>query len=46
MSFSRPNASDATLTRLREKDFSPFSGMCVTCLDGCPGYCEIGRSAI
>jgi glutamate synthase domain-containing protein 2 len=20
--------------------------MCVTCLDGCPGYCEIGKSAI
>lgn len=46
MSFSKPNASEATLTRLREKDYSPFSGMCVTCLDGCPGYCEIGKSAI
>ncbi|ACV64469.1 glutamate synthase-related protein [Desulfofarcimen acetoxidans DSM 771] len=40
------NASTATLTKLRTgKDFSP-SGMCVTCLDGCPGLCEIGKSAV
>jgi glutamate synthase domain-containing protein 2 len=24
----------------------PISGICVTCLDGCPGPCEIGQSAI
>ncbi|ACK41627.1 MULTISPECIES: FMN-binding glutamate synthase family protein [Dictyoglomus] len=46
MSFSKPNFSEATLTRLRLKDYSPFSGMCVTCLDGCPGYCEIAKSGV
>ncbi|MCS7181311.1 MAG: FMN-binding glutamate synthase family protein, partial [bacterium] len=25
---------------------SPISGICVSCLDGCPGPCEIGKSAI
>ena len=24
----------------------PVSGICVTCLDGCPGLCEVGRSAL
>ena len=46
MSYSKPNSSEATLTRLRTgKDYCPFSGMCVTCVDGCTGLCEIGRSA-
>ncbi len=41
------NASEATLTRHRLKgNYCPFSGMCVTCLDGCPGLCEIGKSAV
>lgn len=49
MSFSKGiNASAATLTKLRtgEKGGCPFSGMCVTCLDGCPGLCEIGKSSV
>jgi glutamate synthase domain-containing protein 2 len=47
MSYSKVNASAATNTKLRTgKDYSPFSGMCVTCLDGCIGLCEIGKSAI
>jgi len=48
MSFSKGiNASAATLTRLRTGESQcPYSGMCVTCLDGCPGLCEIGRSAV
>jgi len=48
MSFSNGiNASAATRTKLRTGDSKcPFSGMCVTCLDGCPGLCEIGKSAI
>jgi hypothetical protein len=45
MSFSRPNASAATLTTTRVAA-SPVSGLCVTCVDGCPGYCEVGRSAL
>lgn len=41
------NATAATQTRLRTgDDFCPFSGMCVTCLDGCPGLCEVGKSAV
>ena len=46
MSLSRLNASAATLTKNRtEKSISPFSGMCVTCVEGCVGMCEIGKSA-
>lgn len=43
---SRINASAATLTQNRtENSISPHSGMCVTCIDGCIGMCEIGKSA-
>ena len=46
MALSTPNASGATVTHLRTRNsFSKLSGMCATCLDGCPGYCEVGRSA-
>jgi glutamate synthase domain-containing protein 2 len=46
MTYSRINASAATLTKNRTEDsISPFSGMCVTCVDGCIGMCEIGKSA-
>lgn len=45
MSYSKPNRSSATKTKSRV-EAAPGSGMCVTCLGGCPGTCEIGRSAI
>ena len=46
MSFSRVNSSAATLTKNRtEESIVPASGMCVTCVDGCIGMCEIGKSA-
>ena len=46
MSYSRPNATVATFTRNRTgNDVSPFSGMCVTCTEGCVGLCEVGKSA-
>jgi len=46
MSFSKINASAATLTKNRtEGSITPSSGMCVTCVDGCIGMCEIGKSA-
>src|SRR5512139_1406808 len=45
LSRSKPNRSPATLTKNRVNP-SPISGICVTCLDGCPGPCEIGRSAV
>jgi glutamate synthase domain-containing protein 2 len=45
-SLSRMNASAATLTKNRTEDsIVPLSGMCVTCVDGCIGMCEIGKSA-
>ena len=45
-SFTKLNRSAATLTKNRtEGHVSPFSGMCVTCVDGCVGMCEIGKSA-
>lgn len=46
MSLTRVNASAATLTKNRTEDsIVPASGMCVTCVDGCVGMCEIGKSA-
>ncbi len=45
MSFSKPNASAATVTTTRVTP-SPVSGLCVTCIDGCTGYCEVGKSAL
>ncbi len=46
MSLSKVNASAATLTKNRtENSVVPASGMCVTCVDGCIGMCEIGKSA-
>jgi glutamate synthase domain-containing protein 2 len=45
MTFTKPNRSPATFTRNRVSP-APGSGICVTCLDGCPGPCEVGRSAL
>jgi glutamate synthase domain-containing protein 2 len=45
MTFSKPNRSPATLTKNRT-DPCPVSGLCVTCIDGCPGPCEVAKSAI
>src|SRR4030043_2423447 len=46
MAFSKTNASAATLTKNRtEGSIVHTSGMCVTCVDGCIGMCEIGKSA-
>ncbi len=46
ITLSRVNASAATLTKNRTEDsVVPASGMCVTCVDGCIGMCEIGKSA-
>ncbi|MCQ4574149.1 MAG: FMN-binding glutamate synthase family protein [Candidatus Brocadiales bacterium] len=46
MAISLPNRAIATGTRNRTpNDVTPTSGMCTICLDGCPGYCEIGKSS-
>lgn len=41
----QPNASSATGTRNRVSDPAPYSGICAICLDGCPGFCEVGKSS-
>ncbi|MFO7928841.1 MAG: FMN-binding glutamate synthase family protein [Candidatus Humimicrobiaceae bacterium] len=46
MTYSKINASSATGTKnLYGDNISPFSGMCATCIEGCLGLCEIGKSA-
>ena len=46
MSLGRVNASAVTGTRNRIGDVAPYSGLCAACLDGCPGYCEVAKSAL
>jgi len=46
MPLTRYNATAATLSKNRTGgDWCPISGMCVTCVEGCIGMCEIGKSA-
>jgi len=46
MSLTRVNATAATLTKNRTVgSISQLSGMCATCVDGCIGMCEVGKSA-
>jgi len=46
MSYSKINATAATLSKNRTEDsIVSLSGMCATCVDGCIGMCEIGKSA-
>lgn len=46
MTYSKPNSSAATLTKNRTKDdIVPSSGLCATCIEGCPGLCEVGISS-
>jgi len=47
MAMTKINRSAATLSKNRTPDsVSPFSGMCATCVEGCIGMCEIGKSSI
>ncbi|UCF31105.1 MAG: FMN-binding glutamate synthase family protein [bacterium] len=41
MNLRRPNASTATGTFNRSRSVVPMSGLCVDCLDGCRGGCEV-----
>ena len=41
MNLRRPNASTATDTFNRSRNVVPMSGLCVECLDGCKGGCEM-----
>jgi hypothetical protein len=41
------NASGATGARNRTPgSISPGSGLCTNCQEGCPGFCEVGKSAL
>ncbi len=46
MNLSYTNRSGATGTRSRLSDVNPQSGLCAVCQDDCPGYCEVGQSAL
>jgi len=47
MAITKINRSAATLSKNRTPEsVSPFSGMCATCVEGCIGMCEIGKSAV
>ena len=46
MSYGKINATAATLSKNRtEGSVVPSSGLCATCVDGCIGMCEVGKSA-
>jgi glutamate synthase domain-containing protein 2 len=46
MSLGKINSTAATLTKNRTEDsVVPTSGLCATCVDGCIGMCEVGKSA-
>lgn len=46
MGFSNDvNASRVTFTRNRIPNVVSYSGLCATCLDGCPGTCEVAKSS-
>ena len=45
MNLRRPNASTATDTFNRSRNVVPMSGICVECLDGCKGGCEMWLSS-
>jgi len=44
MHLSRQNASEVTQTANRSRDWSPSSGICTRCIDGCRGNCEVFKS--
>jgi glutamate synthase domain-containing protein 2 len=46
MSLGKVNATAVTGTRNRIGDVAPYSGLCSACLDGCPGFCEVAKSAL
>jgi glutamate synthase domain-containing protein 2 len=46
MSLTKVNATAVTGTRNRINDVAPFSGICASCLDGCPGFCEVAKSGL
>ncbi|MFP4056295.1 MAG: FMN-binding glutamate synthase family protein [Candidatus Brocadiia bacterium] len=46
MHLSRQNANEVTQTSNRSRDWSPTSGICTRCIDGCRGNCEIWKATL
>jgi glutamate synthase domain-containing protein 2 len=44
MHLSRQNASEVSQTANRSRDWSPSSGLCTRCIDGCRGNCEVFKA--
>lgn len=45
MGLSRQNANEVSQTSNRSRDYSPSSGICTRCIDGCRGNCEIFKAS-
>lgn len=45
MHLSRPNASEVFEAVNRSREWSPSSGICTRCLEGCRGNCEIFKAS-
>ncbi|MBE0477124.1 MAG: FMN-binding glutamate synthase family protein [Coriobacteriia bacterium] len=43
--ISRQNANEALETSNRSRDWTPQSGICTRCLDGCRGNCDVFKSS-
>ena len=44
MHLSRQNANEVSQTANRSRNWSPSSGICTRCIDGCRGNCEIFKA--
>lgn len=45
MHLARQNASEVLETSNRSRDWSPSSGLCTRCIDGCRGNCEVFKAS-
>ena len=45
MHLSRQNSSEVSQTANRSRDWSPSSGLCTRCIDGCRGNCEVFKAS-
>lgn len=45
MRFSRQNANEVSQTANRSRNWSPSSGICTRCIDGCRGNCEVFKAS-
>jgi glutamate synthase domain-containing protein 2 len=45
MNLQSPRGNDASRTSNRSRDTVPSSGLCIRCVDGCRGNCEVFKSS-